>query len=106
MLAFENLIERYGVPFYLKIDIDGCDFVVLQRLALIAARPRYISVENGWPYILDHLVGMGYSGFKFINQAEVPKIPGPSLAKDGNDVPWAFLFGASGPFGEDMPEGW
>lgn len=106
MVPFETLLERYGVPYYLKIDIEGHDFVVLQRLALVSARPRYISIENGWPFILDHLVGMGYSCFKFINQADVPKMQCPVPCREGNDIPWTFPFGASGPFGEDTPGTW
>lgn len=100
MVPFEKLFERYGVPYYLKIDIEGHDFVVLQRLALVNARPRYISIENGWPFILDHLVSMGYSSFKFINQAEVPKMQCPMPCSEGNDIAWIF------PFGEDTPGEW
>jgi FkbM family methyltransferase len=106
MLPFERLVERYGVPYYLKIDIEGYDFVVLQRLALTGPMPRYLSVENGWPFMLDHLVRLGYAGFKFINQAKVPMMQCPSPCGEGLDIPWTFPFSASGPFGEDTPGNW
>lgn len=106
MMPFDELLKRYGVPYYLKIDIEAYDFIVLKRLALVSGRPRYVSVENGLPSMLSHLVEMGYSRFKFINQADVPRIQCPVPAKEGKDIPWVFPFGASGPFGEDTPGEW
>lgn len=106
MIPFEQLLTRYGTPYYVKIDIEGNDFMVLQRLALIDARPKYLSVENGWPYMLDLLVSMGYSGFKFINQAKVQSMQCPSPAREGRDIAWPFPWGSSGPFGEDTPGEW
>jgi len=37
--------RTYGVPFYLKIDIEGADCVVLEGLRQLEGRPRYISIE-------------------------------------------------------------
>lgn len=106
MIPFEHLIARYGSPHYVKIDIEGNDFLVLQRLALCDTRPTYLSVENGWPYMLDHLVSLGYTGFKFINQAKVQNMKCPSPAREGNDIAWDFPWSSSGPFGEDTPGEW
>jgi methyltransferase, FkbM family len=106
MLPFEKLFETHGVPYYLKIDIEGYDFIVLQRLGLIQDHPIYVSLENGFPYMVEYLVSLGYSAFKFINQAEVPSMHCPSPSKEGKSIPWSFPFGASGPFGEDTPGDW
>jgi len=106
MLPFERVLERYGVPHYLKIDIEGHDFIVLQRLLLVADRPLYISVENGWPPMLDCLTRLGYTAFKFVNQAEVPKREYTLRGREGAELTWTFPFGASGPFGEDAPGAW
>jgi FkbM family methyltransferase len=106
ILPFETLIDRYGTPYYLKIDIEGYDFVVLQRLALTTGRPKFISAENGGCQMLNFLVGLGYKGYKFINQAEVPQMRCPTPCKEGLDIDWAFPLGASGPFGEDTPGEW
>lgn len=106
MIPFEHVLTHYGTPYYLKIDIEGHDFMVLQRLALTDARPKYLSVENGWPFMLDHLVTLGYSGFKFINQANVQSMKCPSPAREGNDIAWNFPWSSSGPFGEDTEGEW
>lgn len=106
MIPFEQLLVRFGTPYYLKIDVEAYEFVVLQRLGLTDARPRYVSVENGQPHMLDHLVSLGYTGFKFINQAKVNEMKCPSPPGEGNDIDWEFPRGSSGPFGEDTPGDW
>lgn len=106
MIPFEQLLARYGEPYFVKIDIEGHDFIVLQRLALTDIRPKYLSVENGWPYMLDHLVSLGYAGFKFINQAKVQEMKCPSPAREGIYIDWPFPWSSSGPFGEDTPGDW
>lgn len=106
MIPAEQLFTRYGTPHYMKIDIEGNDFIVLQRLTLTNIRPRYLSVENGWPYMLDELCAMGYTGFKFINQAKVQNMQCPVPTEEGNDIVWTFPWSSSGPFGEDTPGEW
>ena len=106
MIPFEQLLTRFGTPYYVKIDIEGHDFIVHQRSALTNARPKYLSVENGWPFMLDHLVTLGYSGFKFINQANVQSMRCPKPAQEGRDIVWSFPWSSSGPFGEDTPGEW
>ena len=64
------IIQRYGVPYYIKIDIEGYDFYCLESLSKIAA-PPYISVEfaHGMEHkLLDRLLDLGYSRFKLLNQ--------------------------------------
>ena len=41
-----TLFEHYGMPYYLKIDIEGHDLFVVRALADFSARPRYLSVEE------------------------------------------------------------
>jgi FkbM family methyltransferase len=106
MFPFEKILARYGTPYFMKVDIEGYDNVVLQRLALTASRPQYLSVENGWPDMLDPLVALGYTGFKFINQAKVQDMRCPMPAREGRDIAWDFPWSSSGPFGEDTPGEW
>ena len=106
MLPFENVLEEYGTPYYLKVDVEGHDFAVLRRLAFTRSRPRYVSVENGWPPMLDFFVQSGYKGFKFLNQAKVPNVQCPAPAREGKDIAWTFPWSSSGPFGEDTPGDW
>lgn len=68
-VRFENILDRFGAPFYLKCDIEGADRHTI--LALSAKYlPEYVSFEMGEDAIelLDHLAAIGYRSFKIINQ--------------------------------------
>lgn len=84
-----DLFDRYGVPHYMKIDIEGADIIVLEQLLEDERRSKYVSVEDCrfGPSYLDILSACGYSGFKLSEQSQ-----------------WAP--GTSGPFGEDLPGLW
>jgi FkbM family methyltransferase len=68
-LALHELIRDYGVPYYLKVDIEGAD-----RFAILALtpdkRPRFLSFEvgNDAEELINHVEGLGFSRFKIINQ--------------------------------------
>lgn len=63
-----ELIEEHGIPYYMKIDIEGFDEIALRSLAPEHA-PAYLSVELSYSdHILEKLQELGYSSFKLINQ--------------------------------------
>jgi len=64
----DYLFEQYGVPYYLKIDIEESDIYVLEAIDA-NNKPQYISCEVGNPKLLDILQDKGYTKFKMINQA-------------------------------------
>jgi FkbM family methyltransferase len=93
----EPLVAAYGVPHYLKVDIEGGDLTVLHHLANVPEKPHFISVEeNGLEYF-PLLWSLGYRGFKIINQGVVQKRHYPG---------WRFQPGTSGPFGDEAPGQW
>ncbi len=101
-----DVLREFGCPHYLKIDIEGHDLLALRQLEESGCRPSFVSVENGEPPMLETLVRMGYAGFKFINQATVPKLRLPLRAREGRRIGHRFPFGATGPFGEETPGTW
>jgi FkbM family methyltransferase len=62
------IIDRYGVPYYLKIDIEGNDYLCVN--ALVPGKlPKYISVElDPNRDLVRALHQLGYNRFKVINQ--------------------------------------
>ena len=74
---FGDILDEYGVPFYLKIDIEGKDHLCLRDLAG-RSLPPFISVEDKnenlsetqVPPILLLLHGAGYCWFKLISQSD------------------------------------
>lgn len=79
VLPFDAIIERFGVPYFLKIDIEGNDELCLDGLSPLSL-PAYLSVESECPLdeesasvedglrILRRLYSLGYRQFKLINQ--------------------------------------
>lgn len=120
-LRFRSIIEKHGVPDYLKIDIEGSDHFCLEDLTPSTA-PAYISVEANELELLDLLHDLGYDRFKCISQFHYLPLQIPPAAEqvryeedprpyapfnrlrmlDG----WEFPFGSSGPFGPDLPGRW
>jgi FkbM family methyltransferase len=39
------LFARYGVPYYCKVDLEGCDRAVLDALSALSTLPPYLSIE-------------------------------------------------------------
>ena len=101
-----TIFEQQGIPYYLKIDIEGFDFLGLKSLRALCNRPRFVSVENGQPYMLREMVELGYREFKFINQQGVSEMRLPNPAREGRYVEHRFPAGASGPFGEETIGEW
>jgi len=100
-VTLPELTARFGTPVYVKIDVEGVDQVVLDQIAGLPARPRYVSVEDcrfGFDYI-ETLAAAGYTGFKLLDQSQVPDLVDASLGL-------TYPPGSSGPFGENVPGPW
>jgi FkbM family methyltransferase len=62
-----QLIAEHGKPFFMKVDIEGADLQALATLTATTA-PTYISLElNCADPIVERLIELGYSAFKFVN---------------------------------------
>jgi FkbM family methyltransferase len=98
-VTLAELFAEFGVPHYLKIDVEGVDQAVLEQLGSAERRPLYLSVEDcrfGLRY-MEIMADCGYDGFKLLDQSQVPQL---------SDRGVAFPAGASGPFGNDVPGEW
>jgi FkbM family methyltransferase len=66
-ITAQQLIADYGKPFFIKVDIEGADFQVLETLTPQIA-PNYISLEiNSVDPFLERLIALGYTAFKFVD---------------------------------------
>jgi FkbM family methyltransferase len=66
-LPFEKIIREQGVPYYLKVDIEGHDYLCIEGLDKNDL-PKFISVEANSISLLDDLAEKGYTKFKLIFQ--------------------------------------
>ena len=76
--TFDSILLEYGIPKFLKIDIEGADRHAILPLTRRNA-PDFVSFEAG-PDDLDlvlHLYSIGYRRFNLVRQADhaVVKVP-------------------------------
>ena len=102
----DELIDLYGTPYYAKIDIEGLDALIVDRLISRDNKPFYLSHENPMPHIFESLVTAGYKRFKCISQSKVVSYKLPDSPLEGRYISWQFQPGSSGPFGEETPGHW
>lgn len=106
------LLEEFGVPYYVKFDIEGFDVVGLEGLGSSPDRPRYVSIESNKVSFenlrkeFEIFSSLGYDLFKIVPQYLVASQTPPQPAQEGKYVEHQFLFGSSGLFGEEAPGRW
>jgi FkbM family methyltransferase len=121
-VMFDTLLRKHGVPYYLKLDVEGAEAHCLRSLQSIRL-PEYISVEAESLEYLLLLWQLGYRQFKIVDQmrhnSRFPDFTNENLfsrlAKracgyadrfKNRAAKVAFPRGCSGPFGEDTAGGW
>ena len=109
---FAGILREHGIPYYLKVDIEGFDMLCVQALREFQSRPRYISVEStqsSWEDLLKEFAvfkELGYTKFKVVPQHMVLTQRCPNPAREGKYVEQTFGDNASGLFGEEAPGEW
>jgi FkbM family methyltransferase len=109
---FEAILQRHGVPYFLKIDIEGADLLCLHALKEFDVRPKFLSIESNklsWKKLREEfslLESLGYTSFKAVHQGHVPRQRPPNPPKEGVFVQHYFEDGGSGLFGEESPGLW
>jgi FkbM family methyltransferase len=112
IVNFAQCLQEYGIPHYLKIDIEGMDTVCLRALLNFEQKPSYISIESEkvtFGNLIEELnlfTQLGYSRFKAIQQNGISNQAEPNPSKEGYYVGYRFQEGSSGLFGEDLPGEW
>ena len=103
-----SLIEYYGHPHYIKIDIEGYDHEIVRNLIENRIFPEFISAESHSIEVFALLASSHfYTSFNLVD--------GPSVVKKYKNTPISTLTGpeyfsfpghAAGPFGEDIKTPW
>ena len=71
---FGNILQEFGVPHYLKIDIQGCDIHCLQELSRDTG-PTFVSVELTKLEEILALRDLGYERYKIVLQGHHRELP-------------------------------
>jgi FkbM family methyltransferase len=116
MTTLDAVMDRYGTPYFLKVDIEGMDVAAVERLGSLEVRPPLLSIESVTagpkatiPRVLDEvqlLRRLGYRQFKLVNQLRIAELDGTVLDREGQPVVFSAGTSASGPFGDEAPGRW
>lgn len=102
-------IREFGMPDYVKIDIEGYDEVLLKSLFSEGLCPDYLSCEIHTARCLKTLLSNPqYIGFKLVSGQWVPEQYGDASIrqKDGSRVSYAFPKHFAGPCADDIDGPW
>src|ERR1035437_4064683 len=112
VVDFAACLEKYGIPLYCKIDIEGIDAVCLRVFRLFEHKPDYLSIESE-KVSFDKLVEevnllseLGYDRFKAVQQSSIARQKEPNPSKENGYIGFQFGMGSSGLFGEDLSGEW
>lgn len=90
-VSINKLCETWGVPCYIKMDIDAIEIAALKQIFELKEKPQYLSVEiqsYAWAGIFSWVYACGYTKFQLRNQANNTNVHN------------------SGAFGEELPDKW
>ena len=129
---FRRLLEQYGTPYFVKVDIEGNDRLCLQDLADFA-RPPFLSIEmshEDGDVDIELMTDLGYRTFKCVRQNDFFEMRGENMARQravrkvlshlgpiGGQIRrwshrrlraqgWRFPYGSSGPLPEELRGPW
>lgn len=111
-LNIVDYLHQYGVPHYMKIDIEGADVLCLRALLDFGVRPHYVSIESEKREFrklteeFQLLERLGYSTFMAVQQANIHSQIPPRPPLEGQFVNRPFPPGSSGLFGRELPGRW
>jgi FkbM family methyltransferase len=104
-----SLINQYGYPFYVKIDIEGADEMILRAIFQAGIYPSYLSVEAHSVGVLGVLMSLGnYQHFKMVDGATVHNRYSNTIIIDrfSKHRNHSFPVHSAGPFGDDIHGDW
>jgi len=106
-------IQQFGVPHYMKIDIEGCDMTCIKALRTFSQRPDYISLESDKSsfatikHEIEALAVLGYDAFQAVEQSAIPMSQSPPHPPtEGRYRAQRFAEGSSGLFGSELDGKW
>lgn len=113
VVDFSDIMQQHGVPYYMKIDIEGADMICIQTLSLFRERPDFVSMESDKTSFanikreIDVFTDLGYVSFQAIEQSSIPhtQVP-PNPAKEGAHISHNFSVGSAGLFGLELSGTW
>ena len=102
-----DIIDDYGDPFYIKIDLEHYDHIILKEIFKNKIAPKYISAESHNIEVFNLMTSHDdYNHFKLSKGSGLSSEK--YLIKDllDREINYVFPPHSAGPFGEDIKEDW
>lgn len=103
---------KYGIPHYLKVDVEGMDHAILEALLWFKSRPAYISIESEkvhWKVMLrefEVFEQLGYTRFNIVDQRWNRFKTTTWTDAASNTLTYRHRRHSSGPACNDLKRGW
>jgi len=105
--TLEELIREYGVPYYLKCDLEGVDGIIVTQLQGVEKIPAFTSIEAPAPDSIGELACCGYDRFQIINQGYHARTRIPFPPREGRYAKVRMNDAMTGLFGRELnPRHW
>lgn len=105
-ITINELFQKFGIPRYMKVDIEGFDCHVAKELSKLKVKPKFVSFETNkkeFAQIYSYLYVAGYTEFQLRNQRNNPHTEVPFNSTEGHKINYKFSKYSSGLFGDDLP---
>ncbi len=107
--TLSDTLDKYGTPYYAKIDIEHYDHVILAEFFRLKSFPTYISAECHSGAVVSLLLNCPiYKGFKLVDGSKVHHeyYNKEVESVSGEKVQYSFPHHSAGPFGQDIFGPW
>ena len=103
-----SIVEEHGTPYYIKLDVEQYDQVLLRELLTNRIAPPYISAESHTIQVFCQLVATGcYNAFKIVDGSSVATLYGECTIHTAHGtLSYSFPHHSAGPFGNDIHGPW
>jgi hypothetical protein len=102
-----DLIYEFGDPFYIKIDLEDYDHIILQEIFNNKINPKYISSECHNLEVFNLMTNNDkYNFFKLSKGKDVHLEKYQIKNVSGLEINYEFPVHSAGPFGEDIKGNW
>jgi FkbM family methyltransferase len=107
-ISIAEIIKKYGAPWYIKIDLEHYDAIVLKSLFENNIRPPFISAEAHHADILISLAGIGgYKAFQSIDAYVIPnQYKNYTIQTRNGAEKYSFAPHSAGPCADDLGGEW
>lgn len=106
-ITLPRMFDLYGIPYFIKCDIEGADELFVRQLLADTRRPDFISIEAVSLEALALLFSAGYDRMQIVNQAFNGYVQPPNPPREGGFVQVRFDGHMSGLFGRELsPAKW